>query len=374
MGGDVAPCITAHYHRTGERDFYPDGLYPHMAILEIEMEEAKPIQVAQIYDQKESPMNGRVYSRDGIAPTLRTPTGGLSEPKILEPICCAIRGRNICAGTHTEQHLELGGDVANCLTSVQKDSMVVEPVILTNTRTEKAKELRRQGIEIFANRELVPRKDGCSNTITTVTHDNLLQEQCIIGYSRDHKGNVQSYHEKDCANTIHTHTGSGGNTDQYVKQMVIGPMQSNAMRVSLDGVSPRLTEGDGNSDGQKPMIIQNAYSYNKGGLFEYFSPTVTSSAFQNNNFAVTRCRLRQLTPRECFRLMGMDDADIDRIDAYRIKKTLKNGTVKEKLIPKSQKYKMAGNNIVVDVLYHIFYQMFVADPPKSQPKQLTIFD
>lgn len=68
------------------------------------------------------------------------------------------------------------------------------------------------------------------------------------------------------------------------------------------------------------------------------------------------------------------DADIDKIDAYRIKTTLKDGTVKENPIPKTQKYKMAGNSIVVDVLYHIFYQMFIAEQPKPQPKQLTLFD
>lgn len=277
-------------------------ILPATAILEIEiMEEAKPIQVAQIYDQKENPMNGRVYSQDGIAPTLRIPTGGLSEPKIMEP------------------------------------------AILTPKRTDMAKELRRQGIEVFANRELVPREDGCSNTVTTVQKDNLLQEPCIIGYSRDHKGNVQSYHEKDCANTIHTHSGSGGNTDQYVKEMVIGSMQANAMHGSLDGVSPCLTEAMGTDGGQISMVT-------------------------------IRYRVRKLTERECFLLMGMDDSDIDKIDAYRIKKTLKDGTVKEKPIPKSQKYKMAGNSIVVDVLYYIFYQMFIAEPPKPQPKQLTIFD
>lgn len=350
-GGNVAPCITAHYHKAGGRDFYPDNpQVPHLAILEIEeveMEEAKPIQVAQIYDPKENPMNGRVYSQDGIAPTLRTPTGGLSEPKIA--VSCAIRGRNPenpsdrRKGIPMEQRLELGGDVANCLTSVQKDSMVVEPVILTPKRTETAKELRRQGIEVFANRELVPREDGCSNTVTTVQKDNLLQEPCIIGYSRDHKGNVQSYHEKNCANTVHTHTGSGGNTDQFVKEMVIGSMHANAMRGSLDGVSPCLTEAMGMGGGQIPMVT-------------------------------IRYRIRKLTERECLRLMGMDDADIDKIDAYRIKTTLKDGTVKEKPIPKSQKYKMAGNSIVVNVLYNIFYQMFIAEQPKPQPKQLTLFD
>lgn len=231
------------------------------------MEEARPIQVAQIYDQEQNPMNGRVYSQDGICPTIRTPMGGLSEPKIMES------------------------------------------AILTPKRTETAKELRRQRIEVFANRELVPREDGCSNTITTVQKDNLLQETCILGYTRDSKGN-----------------------------------------------------------------IQNAHGYNKGGLFEDISPTVTSSAFQYNNFVITKYRIRKLTEREVFRLMGMDDADIDKIDAYRIQRTLKNGKVKEKPISKSAKYRMAGNSIVVNVLTHVFYQMFIAEPPKPQPKQLTLFD
>ncbi len=87
-----------------------------------------------------------------------------------------------------------------------------------------------------------------------------------------------------------------------------------------------------------------------------------------------RFRIRKLTEREVFRLMGVDDADIDKIDAYRIKTTLKNGTVKEKPIPKSQKYKLAGNSICVDVLYHIFYQMFIAEPPKPKPIQKSLFD
>lgn len=40
----------------------------------------------------------------------------------------------------------------------------------------------------------------------------------IISYtrSRESNGRVESYHMKDIANTVHTATGSGGNTDQFV--------------------------------------------------------------------------------------------------------------------------------------------------------------
>ena len=54
-------------------------------------------------------------------------------------------------------------------------------------------------------------------------------------------------------------------------------------------------------------------------------------------------RIRKLTPLECFRLMGFDDEDF-----YRAEKVNSN----------TQLYKQAGNSIVVNVLEHIFEQLF----------------
>lgn len=47
-------------------------------------------------------------------------------------------------------------------------------------------------------------------------------------------------------------------------------------------------------------------------------------------------RIRKLTPRECWRLMGFDDEDFDKAQAAGISNT--------------QLYKQAGNSIVVDCL------------------------
>ena len=58
-------------------------------------------------------------------------------------------------------------------------------------------------------------------------------------------------------------------------------------------------------------------------------------------------RIRKFTPRECFRLMGVTDADVDKIQAAGISD--------------SQQYKMAGNSIVVQVLEGIFTQLFRTD-------------
>ena len=54
--------------------------------------------------------------------------------------------------------------------------------------------------------------------------------------------------------------------------------------------------------------------------------------------------IRKLTPRECFRLMGLNDKDIDKIQMTKISDT--------------QQYKLAGNSIVVLVLEEIFKNLF----------------
>ena len=55
-------------------------------------------------------------------------------------------------------------------------------------------------------------------------------------------------------------------------------------------------------------------------------------------------RIRKLTPRECWRLMGFSDEDFDKAKATGISDT--------------QLYKQAGNSIVVDVLMAIFRSLY----------------
>ena len=84
-------------------------------------------------------------------------------------------------------------------------------------------------------------------------------------------------------------------------------------------------------------------------------------------------RIRKLTPKTCFRLMGVNDLDIAKIQNYPLvwngkdfvppselaDKPIKE--IKKLQISESQQYKLAGNSIVVNVLEGIFTQMFRAD-------------
>lgn len=67
--------------------------------------------------------------------------------------------------------------------------------------------------------------------------------------------------------------------------------------------------------------------------------------------------VRKLTEKECFRLMGVDDNDADTI--------INSG------IARTACYKLAGNSIVVDVLYHIFRKAFVEQ--ENESNQLELF-
>ena len=84
---------------------------------------------------------------------------------------------------------------------------------------------------------------------------------------------------------------------------------------------------------------------------------VTAAKRDNTqNYVVEKYRIRKLTERECFRLMGVRDEDSDKIRAA---------------VSKSQCYKLAGNSIVVDVMVRIFDQLLFGNKNKNQ--QLEIF-
>lgn len=86
-----------------------------------------------------------------------------------------------------------------------------------------------------------------------------------------------------------------------------------------------------------------------GRVFDsnYISPALDTMQGGNRMPKVTDfeqgLRIRKLTPKECWRLMGFDDTDIEKAQSVGISN--------------SQLYKQAGNSIVVNVLEAIFVQL-----------------
>ena len=68
----------------------------------------------------------------------------------------------------------------------------------------------------------------------------------------------------------------------------------------------------------------------------------TLTTFQDKGVVMNDLRIRKLTPKECWRLMGFDDSDFDKAS---------------KVNSNAQLYKQAGNSIVVNVLMAIFKEL-----------------
>ena len=97
---------------------------------------------------------------------------------------------------------------------------------------------------------------------------------------------------------------------KIAEPVIVGSMQAHAA-VKTDGICPTLTEAMGMGGGQVPV----------------------------HTYGV---RIRKLTPRECWRLMGFLDEEFDRVHG----------------ISNSRLYKQAGNSIVVNVLSALLSQLF----------------
>ena len=86
--------------------------------------------------------------------------------------------------------------------------------------------------------------------------------------------------------------------------------------------------------------LQQRLEINENGT----SDTITT--VQKDNYAgeLPGYRIRKLTPKECWRLMGCSDEDFEKA---------------EQVNSNTQLYKQAGNAIVVDVLEAIFSKLFL---------------
>lgn len=305
-----------------------------------------------------------------------------------------------------------------------------EPNVLTPKRTEEGKLLRKDyenhriNIQRKYMQQMEPRTDGVSNTITSVQKDNMLLEPLRIkANTREGFAEVEEYGAVNISQpSSRTRRGRvQGNKGDIIGSLLTGEenavlepkasvhplshkMEFKGAR-SLTSESPtlRATESKAVTCVWKPKTEEvrrvaeevrrqpcgvsvdkdnNLRPYRqdkaKSGVAELqteFAESVGStltSARPNNVYGDTfPYRIRRLIPRECFRLMDVDDEDYDKIKNY-VKGHRKNG--KPMYISESQQYKLAGNSIVVACMEHIFEQLFFPSGRVTEPRQLDIFD
>lgn len=183
---------------------------------------------------------------------------------------------------------DIGNSITTRAGSRPTDNFITEPICAASRgRNLDNPSDRTPGQKL--TQVLEPRPDGTTNTLTTVEKDNYVLEPrptdnfVIDKLVADH--NTQAKHQQDLWQTAHGScrtipAGTHGSTPHLLKTVMLEP--------SL--------------------------------------------------------RIRKLTPKECWRLMGFDDIDVDRAS---------------KVNSNAQLYKQAGNSIVVNVLEAILRNLLL---------------
>lgn len=178
------------------------------------------------------------------------------------------------------------------------------------------------------SRSMNPIGGGVCNTITSVQKDNLVLEYIAQPIKRE-----RTEEEK-----LRRHLHGDKGAKFSARQMVPGK----------DGVMGAITTVI-----EKDNLIMEAMIQNGEVVLKKERTSATrpkGKGWEYVQFEDGRrgwVRLRKLTPRECFRLMGVSEENIDKIQ--------KAG------ISNSQQYKLAGNSIVVNCLVGIFRNAFTTE-------------
>ena len=225
----------------------------------VAIDKGKPIQVGQMYgtDKEPNPQAGRVYSADGISPTMDTCSGGNRMPKVL------VREATKKGYAEAYEGDSINLEQPNSKTRMGRVGKQVSQTITTSPQQAVAVAIRGRynaDGQIEQNVEVSDRE--YANALTTVQKDSLVAE---------------------------------------------------------------------------PQIIEDFYKSRDERVYEEYSPSLRAD--RTGLKVKTMLRIRKLTPKECFRLMGFDDTDFKKA---------------EKVNSNTQLYKQAGNSIVVDVLEALF--------------------
>lgn len=233
----------------------------------------------------------RIYDVGGCSPTLSTMQGGNQEPKILEEqIPCKLdkMPNGHLDSLDNAEICDINTPTASTVTSryykgigSHKDNMCIVAMRGRNPNNPSdrtAGSLTEQRLEV--------NMQGTSNCLTSVQKDNLLLEN-----------NIQK----------------------------VGQISSNGFQcgtvISDNGISANLVAG--------------------------------THGYANSHIA-TQYRIRKLTPRECGRLMGVSDEDIDKMAVVN---------------SNTQLYKQFGNSIVVDVMCAMFKNLNIKQGDSNEALQ-----
>lgn len=213
-----------------------------------------------------------------------------------------------------------------------------------------------------------------------LVNDNVVKQvgnisKCEGNWKNPQVGRI--YSTDGCSTTLNT-CGGGSHEPKIVQLGNVNPSGKgmNGNVFDENGLAPTLTtnKGEGNKIAIRQATKKGYIECELGGVADLSYPeskTRRGRVQENGQICPTitatetgvcriesPIRIRKLTPKECFRLMGFSDENFEAA---------------EKMVSNSQLYKQAGNSIVVDVLYYILVELYKAMPYLFDDLRLSSF-
>lgn len=251
-------------------------------LLARDWKDPKCIRVGGLYDSEgKTHQAGSIYNKNGLAPTLNTMNGGNRQPLITETI--KLKG---AYGRNYGSKGKIEDEVCSTLQAAMGNGGGNIPLVKEDSYISKKYE------NFYNNKGYIP--------------------EMFNPYNESEIQDIAPTQTTQCGNTASSATVLKKEDNNKIK--VIGnymPSGYDASRVvDSNGIAPTVKENHG---------------------------TVTAT---NVDF-----KIRKLTPKECWRLMGFSDEDFQKASDTGLSNT--------------QLYKQAGNSIVVNVLEEIFKNLFL---------------
>ena len=301
---NIANCIRSSYYKNGSRNIVQNietgGGYEGI----VEHKETKDVNLPHFIGNVNradfgTGYAGGVWDANNISPTLTTMQGGGRQPHIITSL------------------------VSNKGEKFEKE-------------TEIANTLLARDYKGFGNQAM-----NAVIKIPQATKKGYIE--CEIGGVAD-----LSYPE---SKTRRGRVQDGGNISHTITATETGVCRIEKCIVASRGRNPQNP-----SDRTTGSPTEQRLEFNTQGT------TNTLTSVQKDNYVfeptIEKIRIRKLTPKECFRLMGFSDTNFNSA---------------AKVVSNSQLYKQAGNSIVVDVLYYIFVELYQAMPYLFEDLRLSSF-
>ena len=328
--GEVVGGKWDKMHDISRRVYEPSGLSPTVHCQQGGNTELKIMVEGHYMPSKHAA--SRVINPDGLAPTVMENHGTIT----------AIAENFVLGGLQEHQVPRTDGCCPTLTEAMGKGGGQTPIIVAMRGRNPVNPSDRSPGIPL--EQVIEPNEHGIANALTTVQKDNLVLEDKGDYVARCYK---EFYEKKGYLpeKFVAYNRTEVGDIAPTLTGQCSSPSGSSAVLCLEQPIKVKVATQQGYEEAEVGDYVNTTYpssTTKRGRVGKGVAHTITCG--DGNAVITENVRIRKLTPRECLRLMGWRDEQIDKIT-----------------VSATQQYRQAGNGIVVQVLEAIFKALFFAE-------------